>query len=160
MPVCLKAFSFFLSALFSLSTLFISGQAQAAWQHETFKSGSIRHQVAVSAPQKNNRELEVFCTSRNTKLSLALYLPDQRFRKRDQIEIHVQVDKKATRKLTATRHAMAIISPNISKDLITELSSGNRVGVTFPVSANSKQTEVFPLRQSAKALTSVTNQCE
>ena len=159
MPGCPKAFSLFLSALLSLSALFISGPTQAAWQYETFKSGSIQHQVAVSAPQKNNRELEVFCSSRNRNLSLALYLPDQRFRRRDQIEIHVQVDKKATRKLIATRHAMAITSPNISRDLITELSSGNRVRVTFPISTKSKQTEVFPLRQSARALSSVLSQC-
>ena len=154
-----KKLPFALFSLVVLATLTLPEQALATWQFDTFKSGSLHHQVAASAPQKNGRELEVFCSATKPGLTLALYLPDQRFRRRDAVRISLQVDRKRTWNLKATRHAMAIIAPGVSSQIIQDLSSGNRARITFPVSAQSKQTEVFPLRRSSAALARVVERC-
>ncbi|WP_281648842.1 hypothetical protein [Parendozoicomonas sp. Alg238-R29] len=143
-----------------LSLLFCTGQASAIWEYETFKSGSLQHLVAVSGTQKNGRELEVFCSSEDSRPTLALYLPNQRYRIREQVEVKVRVDQERTWTLVASRHAMAITSSYIPKELITDFASGNNVQVVFPLSEKKTGSETFPLNRSAKALAGIVSSCK
>ncbi|MTI14751.1 hypothetical protein [Sansalvadorimonas verongulae] len=154
-----KVLSITLFPLLLISSFITPEQALATWGFETFKSGSLHHQVATSSPQKNGRELEVFCSSTDPRLTLALYLPKQRFRRREPVEITLQIDRKRSWKIPATRHAMAITAPDISDAVIEDLSSGNRARITFPISSQRKQTEIFHLRRSSVALSSIVSKC-
>ncbi|CAM3816529.1 hypothetical protein [Parendozoicomonas haliclonae] len=132
--------------------------AQAKWSYSTFQSGSLTHWIAASDSNRD-RQLELFCSRQDKFASLALYVPEQRFSKREPIEIFVRIDKQKNWKLTGFRHAMAVIAPDTPQELIRQLAKGNKVLVTYETSEKEKESFHFPLNGSANALYSLQQKC-
>ncbi|MCG8529169.1 MAG: hypothetical protein MI749_00735 [Desulfovibrionales bacterium] len=137
----------------------LSLNAVARWQTDSFTSGELKHHIASAETGKYGTEFELFCSNFDSRISATLYLPQQRYLNRETIKVHMRVDKEKLWTFYGTRHSMAVVIPNIPSQLLTQLSRGNRVIITFPVSGTKKQTEQYALKNSAKTVTSLTSQC-
>ena len=141
-------------------TVLITAPSWAKWEYLSFKSGSLQHSIAMADKASNGREMEIFCSLSNPQPTLAIYLPEQRFRQRKPVEIEVRIDQKRIWTLPAYRHAMAIITLETPSALLEQLAEGSKVRITFPLSTKSRATEIFPLTRSAKALSDMKNNCK
>ncbi len=127
----------------------------AQWRFGIFGSGSVEQWFATSGKSRN-KSLEIFCSRRDRRPALALYLEDQEYSKRDKITLNIQVDEQRIWQLTATRHAMAITVPDSPTELLQQLSAGNSVQLRFDHSENQTKSFQFALRGSARALKALT----
>ena len=142
---------------FLVSTYTFSSTSR--WEFQTFSSGSLKHWIAAAGESPSNKELEVFCSNHDPRTTLALYLPDQRFLKRDVIEIEISIDQRRTWKLAALRNAMAITTTHTPEALLNQLARGNKVQISYSGKKNESFSETFSLRRSAKALSDMKRHC-
>ncbi len=144
--------------LFSISC--IATQTTAQWQSQTFKSGNITHYIASSNKDSaKQKTLEVFCTQSDPQASLSLYIPNQRFGRRQSDKLTIQVDKQPAITLASSRHAMAITTPETPNALLQQLSAGNRATVSYTNSQKKQAKASFSLRGSANAIKETMKKC-
>ncbi len=143
---------------FSLSCL--ATKATAQWQSEIFESGGITHFIAASNNNTAQQStLEIFCTQSDHQASLSLYIPNQRFGRRQNDKLTIQIDKSPPITLPSSRHAMAITSSTIPNTLLQQLNSGNRATVYYTDSRDKKTKASFSLRGSSKAIKKTMKKC-
>ena len=140
--------------------LSISPLSQAEWVFDTFSSGNLKHHIARSDTLSAHQTLEFFCTTYDPQLAIAMYLPDQNQRKKITTSFHLRVDKERQWTLPASAHTMSLISRQTpSPELLSDMKTGNRVTVTYPLSKDTNTSLHFNLKGSGKAIARLEKQC-
>ena len=140
------------------SSSLISPIAAAQWQSKTFESGQLIHHLARSHTT-NRDSLEIFCTSKDLRPSLAVYFTNQRFGRRKAYDIKVQIDQNHTIALASFRHAMAFTAPAISDVLLEQLAAGNYATVSYTNDLEKPKSLRISLRGSSKAIDKMMENC-
>ncbi|GAA4647827.1 hypothetical protein GCM10023116_00890 [Kistimonas scapharcae] len=139
--------------LFTFMLLSISPFSQADWVFDTFSSGNMKHHIARSDTLSTHQSLELFCTTYDPQLAIAMYLPGQNQRKKITTSFSLRVDKERQWTLPASAHTMSLISRQTpSQELLSDMKTGNRVTVTYPLSKDTNTSLHFSLKGSGKAL--------
>ncbi|GFS15212.1 hypothetical protein ElyMa_001443500 [Elysia marginata] len=132
----------------------------ADWSFDIFTSGSLRHYIARSDRLPDSKTFELFCTNYDSQVTAALFIPEQNQRKKSLKNLNIRVDQGRQWSIRASAHTMSLVSrQTLSHSLLSDLKTGNRVTVTYPLSKDKNTSLRFSLKGSGKALARLEKQC-
>ncbi len=156
----MKRIKIILSVFLSQLLLSFHVTASADWIYDTFTSGNLRHYIARSDIAPSQQTFELFCTQYDPQLTLALFLPQQNQRKKSATNLTIRIDQGRQWPLSASTHTMSLISrQTLSPELLSDLKTGNRVTVVYPLNKDKNTSLRFSLKGSGKALARLEKQC-